>query len=124
MRLEGKAALITGGTRGIGAATAIALAERGADIAIVGRHDDEQARETRSCIEAFGRRCEIIVADVGKPEEATRCVEEGALRFGTLTCWFIQRAEASPEDCSSSLPRPGTTRSTYTYTQSFASAGR
>ena len=84
MRLEGKVALITGGTRGIGAATAIALAERGADVAIVGRHDDEHARGTQSSVEAFGRRCQVIVADLGKPEDATRCVEEAALRFGSI----------------------------------------
>jgi NAD(P)-dependent dehydrogenase (short-subunit alcohol dehydrogenase family) len=55
-KLEGKIALITGGTRGIGAASAIALGRMGADVAIVGRHMDEQARETKSGVEALGRR--------------------------------------------------------------------
>jgi NAD(P)-dependent dehydrogenase (short-subunit alcohol dehydrogenase family) len=84
MQLEGKTALITGGTRGIGAATAIILAERGANVAIIGRHDDEQARATQLSVEAFGRRCEIIVADMGKAEDATRCVEAAARRLGPI----------------------------------------
>jgi NAD(P)-dependent dehydrogenase (short-subunit alcohol dehydrogenase family) len=84
MQLEGKTALITGGTRGIGAATAVILAQRGANVAIVGRHDDEQAKETRSMIEAFGRRCELIIADMGKPEDAIRCVAEAVKRIGSI----------------------------------------
>jgi len=82
MQLEGKVALVTGGTKGIGAATAVELARRGADVAINGRHDDEEARGVRSRIEALGRRCQIVVADVGRPGEATRCVAETALGLG------------------------------------------
>ncbi len=55
MKLIGKAALVTGGTKGIGAATAVELARRGADVAIVGRHDDESARQTASQVESLGR---------------------------------------------------------------------
>jgi NAD(P)-dependent dehydrogenase (short-subunit alcohol dehydrogenase family) len=84
MRLEGKVALITGGTRGIGAATAVVLAEKGADVAIVGRHDDEDTKQTKASVEAFGRRCPVIIADMGKPDDATRCVEETALRLGPI----------------------------------------
>ncbi len=84
MQLEGKAALITGGTRGLGAASAIELARRGADIAVVSRHDDEAARDVQTQIEALGRRCVILTADVAKPEEATRCVEEAAAALGRL----------------------------------------
>jgi len=84
MNLQNKVALVTGGTKGIGAAAAIAFAKAGANIAIVGRSDDADAAATRKEIEALGRRCEVIVADCAKPEEATRCVNEAAKKLGSL----------------------------------------
>jgi len=74
--------LVTGGTRGIGAATAIALAKEGADVAIVGRVEDDEARQIKASIEALGRRCELILADCSKPADCTRAVEETAERLG------------------------------------------
>jgi len=84
MELSGKTALVTGGTKGIGAATAIAFAKAGADVAIVGRHDDADAQATKRDIEKLGRRCEVIVADCAKPEEAARCVADAAAKLGRL----------------------------------------
>jgi len=84
MKLEHKIGLITGGTKGIGGATALALAEQGADIAIVGRHSDAEAEETRRRVEALGRRCRLILADVAFPGKAARCVEETAKELGPV----------------------------------------
>jgi NAD(P)-dependent dehydrogenase (short-subunit alcohol dehydrogenase family) len=84
MDLRQKAALITGGTRGIGAATAVAFAKAGADVAISGRHHNAEAAVTKAEIEKLGRRCEIVIADLAKPVEATRCVEETAEKLGRL----------------------------------------
>src|SRR3974377_2189528 len=78
MKLQQQVCLVTGGTKGIGAATALALATEGADLAIVGRHPDAEAKETQRRIEALGRRCLLIPADVAVAAEATRCVEETA----------------------------------------------
>ena len=84
MQLEGKVALVTGGTKGIGAASAVELARRGADIALIGRHDDEEAAATKAEIESLGKRCAAVVADMAKAEDATRCVEETAKRLGPV----------------------------------------
>lgn len=84
MNLQNKVALVTGGTKGIGAATAVAFAKAGAGVAIIGRNADADAGSVKKEIEALGRRCEIIVADCAKPVEATRCVEEAARKLGSL----------------------------------------
>jgi len=84
MRLEGKACLITGGTSSLGAATALALAEQGAALALAARHMDNDAQQTRTRIEALGRKCVLIPADLAKPEDSRRCVHETARRFGSV----------------------------------------
>ncbi|UKZ76785.1 hypothetical protein TrVFT333_004495 [Trichoderma virens FT-333] len=60
--LVGKTALVTGGTRGIGQAIAIGLAEAGADIVLVQRNTEESA--TKESIDALGSKCHIVVADL------------------------------------------------------------
>lgn len=60
-RLDGCVALVTGGTRGIGQAAAVALAEAGADVAVLGRSSTE---ETASAVRAVGRRCLTINQDL------------------------------------------------------------
>ncbi|MCX6378229.1 MAG: SDR family NAD(P)-dependent oxidoreductase [Armatimonadetes bacterium] len=84
MKLEGKICLITGGTRGIGAATAVEFARRGADLALNGRYLDAEAEAVVKEVEALGRRCVFIQGDMGKPEDARRCVEETVKAFGAL----------------------------------------
>lgn len=82
MQLKNKTCLITGGTKGIGAATAIALADQGAQVALVARHLDAEAEQTRQRIERLGRACELIAADMGDADQATSCVQKAADRFG------------------------------------------
>jgi NAD(P)-dependent dehydrogenase (short-subunit alcohol dehydrogenase family) len=79
MEMTGKVALVTGGTRGIGAATAIALARAGADVAVTARRIDAAANGTRDSIVGLGRRCELIRADHAVAAESiasVRAVEE------------------------------------------------
>ena len=82
MNLAQKVCLVTGGTRGIGAATAIAFAEQGAKVALAARHLDEEAMATRRTVEAFGSPCALILADVSIADEAMRCVQSAAGQFG------------------------------------------
>src|SRR5258706_3123200 len=84
MTLTEKVCLITGGTRGIGAAGAIALAEAGAQIAIVGRRIDAEAKATVGRIEKLGRKCLLMGADVSKAEEARACVERTVAELGGI----------------------------------------
>lgn len=70
-RLDGKRALITGGSRGLGRAMAQALAEVGADLLLVGREADNLDK-ARSELSSLGRNVDIIVGDVGIPAEIER----------------------------------------------------
>src|SRR6185295_10507390 len=84
MNLTNKRALVTGGTKGIGAAIAIDLARQGCDIAINGRHDDESAAEVDREVKAAGRKCIKIIGDVARPTDAERAVREAAEKLGGL----------------------------------------
>ncbi len=85
MELQGKVCLITGGSSGIGAATARKFAVRGADIAICGLAADELlAQSVQRDIQALGRKALTIAADVSNPQEAVRCVAETMAVFGSL----------------------------------------
>ena len=84
MDVHNKVALVTGGTKGIGAATAIALAKEGVDAAIVGRHLDDETLAVKEAIEAQGRRCAVLQHDLTIPEEAIECVRETRDQLGTV----------------------------------------
>ncbi|MFN7995919.1 MAG: SDR family NAD(P)-dependent oxidoreductase [Bryobacteraceae bacterium] len=76
MNLEGKVCLVTGGSRGLGAATALALASAGANVAFAARHDDEAAAAVRCAVEAAGRRCHFVMSDLRSAAGVTVCVDE------------------------------------------------
>ncbi|HXE54698.1 MAG TPA: SDR family NAD(P)-dependent oxidoreductase, partial [Tepidisphaeraceae bacterium] len=64
MELKDTACLITGGTRGIGAATAIALAERGGNVVLCARRIDDEANQVQKKIESLGSKCIVLAADL------------------------------------------------------------
>ncbi|MFG3282196.1 SDR family oxidoreductase [Streptomyces sp. NPDC048111] len=82
--LMGKKALVTGGSRGIGAATALRLAQEGADVAVTYVQDEGAAKEVVAKIEAMGRRGLALRADLADPAAARTAVEETAEAFGGL----------------------------------------
>ncbi|WP_028611073.1 3-oxoacyl-[acyl-carrier-protein] reductase [Paenibacillus harenae] len=82
--LEGKKALVTGASRGIGRAIAIALAEAGADVAINYSGSEAAAAETAQAVEALGKRALVLKANVGKADEFDAMVKEVVDQFGAL----------------------------------------
>jgi NAD(P)-dependent dehydrogenase (short-subunit alcohol dehydrogenase family) len=82
-RLDGKVAIVTGATSGLGVAFADGLAEAGADVAICGRRA-ERLEGTKAKVEAHGRRCVAVQADVANPEDCTRLVEQTVSELGRV----------------------------------------
>jgi NAD(P)-dependent dehydrogenase (short-subunit alcohol dehydrogenase family) len=82
-RLDGKTAIVTGASSGLGVAFAEGLADAGADLAICARRADK-LNATREKIEAAGRRCIPVEADVSDPDQCTRVVEEAKEQLGRV----------------------------------------
>jgi NAD(P)-dependent dehydrogenase (short-subunit alcohol dehydrogenase family) len=82
-RLDGKAAIVTGASSGLGVAFAEGLAEAGADVAICARRAG-RLQDTREKVEALGRRCVAVEADVSDPEQCTRVVETAKEQLGRV----------------------------------------
>jgi len=83
--LTGKIALVTGSGQGIGRATALRLAQNGADLIINYRSNVTAALATKKEVEALGRRCAAIQADVSQEEDVTRLFSEAAQALGAIT---------------------------------------
>jgi NAD(P)-dependent dehydrogenase (short-subunit alcohol dehydrogenase family) len=82
-RLDGKVAIVTGASSGLGVAFARGLAEAGADVAICARRVDRLA-ETRAQVEGLGRRCLAVPADVTRVEDCRRVVEQAREGLGRV----------------------------------------
>ena len=84
MSLEGRAALVTGGSRRIGRSIALALARAGTDVAVTYRRSKADAQSVVRAIEGMGRRGVAIPADLVKPTAAKAAVDRTARAFGRL----------------------------------------
>jgi NAD(P)-dependent dehydrogenase (short-subunit alcohol dehydrogenase family) len=84
MGLEGRVALITGGSKGIGKGCALALARDGADIAIVWRRDEAAAQQAVAEVQAMGRKCRAYQCNVTDYEKVKEVVAQVAQDFGKI----------------------------------------
>jgi len=100
-RFEGRRALVTGASRGIGAALAVELARQGADVAVTARTRDAHPtlpgslRETAAAVEAEGRTAVRIVADLTHAEDRSRIVPEAAEGLGGPVEILVNNAAAA-----------------------------
>jgi 3-oxoacyl-[acyl-carrier protein] reductase len=83
--LAGKIALVTGSSQGIGRATALRLAQSGADIIVNYRNNAGAAAEVKEQVEASGRRCIAVQADVSQEEDVNRLFAEATSAVGAVT---------------------------------------
>src|SRR6476659_7041485 len=93
--LAGRAAIVTGGSKGLGRAIALELATEGADVAICARHDDELA-EAAVELRASGRTIHAQVADVTDPEQVRDFVARSAEALGGIDVLVNNAGGARP----------------------------
>jgi 3-oxoacyl-[acyl-carrier protein] reductase len=91
-----KNALVTGSSRGIGRGIALALADKGFNIAVNGRSDSEMMGRTCADIEAKGVKAVKIPADVSDPKQHAKLIAEAELKLGAPLCALVNNAGVGP----------------------------
>ncbi len=97
-KLEGKVAIITGGDSGIGRSVAVLYAREGADVAILYLDQHQDAEETRSVVEQYGRRCLTFAGDVADRDVCRKVIDETLAAFGKLDILVNNAAEQHPQE--------------------------
>ena len=95
--LDGRTALVTGGSRGIGRATCVRLARDGANVAINYARDEAAAREALRLVEAEGAQGQIVQADVSDPADVARLVGETERGLGPVDL-LVTSAGIAPDE--------------------------
>jgi NAD(P)-dependent dehydrogenase (short-subunit alcohol dehydrogenase family) len=113
--LTGRVAVVTGASRGIGQATAIALAQAGADVASLHLQYPQNAAITSEAVRAAGRECLMVAGDVGQPGDVRAFARAVIAKFGRIDIWvnnasrlmvrpFLEMTD--PAGHGSARPRP------------------
>jgi NAD(P)-dependent dehydrogenase (short-subunit alcohol dehydrogenase family) len=97
-KLDGKAALITGGDSGIGRSVAVLFAREGADVCIVYYDEDRDAKDAAALVEAEGRRCLLVKGDIAKESFCQKAVERTVKEFGRLDVLVNNAAVQFPQE--------------------------
>ncbi len=97
-KLEGKVAIITGGDSGIGRSVAVLYAREGADVAILYLDQHQDAEETRTVVEQYGRRCLTFTGDVADRQVCRKVIDETLAAFGKLDIVVNNAAEQHPQE--------------------------
>ena len=84
MEIAGKAAIVTGSAVGVGRATALELARRGANVVINYSRSETEARRTAAEVEALGAQALVARADISRDDEVRDMVERAVDRFGSV----------------------------------------
>src|SRR5439155_1936490 len=95
--LTGKAALVTGGSKGLGKAMARGLAEAGADVVISSRHEDELRPALEEILRGTGRRGHYVVADMARRDEATRLARAALESLGKIDILINNAGTNTPQ---------------------------
>ena len=84
MNISGKAAIVTGSAAGVGRATALELARRGANVVVNYSRSEAEARQTAADVEALGAQALLVRADVSRDDEVRAMVRQAMDRFGSV----------------------------------------
>jgi len=98
LRIEGRRALVTGASLGIGRAVAEELAREGCDVALVARSEATLRQAADEIARASGRRVVAVPADASVPEAITAAVEQAARELGGPIDILVNNAGSTPED--------------------------
>ena len=104
-RLDGKAAIVTGASSGLGVAFGTALAEAGADLVLVGRRAD-RLEQTRKLVTDLGRRAITVTADVSLPEAAQPVVDAALNEFGQVDVLVNNAGKGTAVPATRETPDP------------------
>lgn len=97
-KFSGQVVLISGGDSGIGRAVALSFAQEGADIGIIYKDEDTDAKETKELIESRGSRCLLMKGDLGDIDFCRQCVEETKNKLGNLNILINNAGEQHVEE--------------------------